>query len=485
MRFFLFGVLVFLLVRPSHEVLAQNFYIKFSTSDCINCSAVLRQLPGILGDQKIQFLLQEKDISDSAQLKKLLGLQQCNYELHFSDSLYHAFKKGLVSYLIVQNGNQLYLDPLKSLNLEKLKEIIEQKEPLHVQDICKQVRNTDSETKPINSKYLVGSHTGLGRQTIHNYAEGGFVEFFVDSIWEKMAYQAYFGHDHFQVPFDFLLQMKGVNPSLNNQSNFIGEVDGYLYYMCSIVFLDTQTVATEVQVNVFSRKFVFKYNYEEKRPESCYPISTDFSDYFLKKDAILLSPTELVVILSADVQTDSSRVAARFVKEGNHFLFDGFLPFSTPSNYLEYQLENNFKGIITHDRLFCFQLSNVIYDIEKNLTYSIPLKKEVFNSLEGLLDHAMKVMNGEEELRANHFIIYDITQKGNHIGVLYRNHFGEVRELIFDKNSKLINDQKLGSHDNRKYDHAMYHPSDNNRILYQNKSNSTLCYDYLDIEYSR
>lgn len=488
MRILISTFFLLFLIQPQFGY-SQKILIKYGIDDCINCSALLYQMRKIVGEERIHFILPQGYQSDSTLIVKQRGFDLFNFEVHFSDSLYNVYKKGIESLLILDWTDSVTIRKLKSLDLDEFRKLTE-KEPSHSQskresgnsEICLPANNSDNGFSFINEKEIVSFNSQLARNTYQDLSSGSFIEIFADSSWLKSAYKSYFDSDRFELEYNFYKVLAQANPSLSIGASFISSDDSLLFFLTSVPFFDTFSTSEVTNVTVSTKSFVTAFHRGLNTAiYSMHVSSIDLGDYWVSGTAAIKINTDYYFTVSSSIYTTGSRIAAHYKCEDQKLNFVGFLPFELPSNYLKFGLENHFRNILVDQDIFCLSLGNVVYDLSTQTTIEIPIAPEVYESLSDLLVYAFQYVNGEIDTVPPYYTIISVAKKNDNIGVLYRDHLRHTNEIVFDRNSKIISHTKIEAIDGLGKQAIYYHPVDKNQIIYLKKEDEKKCFRSMSI----
>ena len=487
-------ILLALLLIPLFilKVSAQEFYVKYGVNDCINCSAQLYQLSRVLEKDKVSFLFPDQYRDDAELLIQRYALDQFNYKLIFSDSLYQAYQQGVESYFLIVKDNQpVFKAKIKEMDVaavtEKIRSLRSPNIGTEVQTLpdspetflatpnsetvfCLVKRTSDDNFILFDTGSLMSYNRSLMRFTYQDMLRQELTTFLPDSSWTERIYKACYGDENYRDAYAFIRTIQQSNPNTKTEINYVIKDSNNLIFYLTGYFIDSKDTVTKRLI--VSRKYFLQfYDIVQKTFTVCMPIADDagIKDYYHNSGMFAkIKDRYYFPVVDTDFKKTSHTLCA-YAVEDNKVRLQEELPFEVPLNYIRYELYDNFLDIIIRGSLFTFPYSESVYDIHNNQTRLLPLADSEFTELNSLMEEAMTIINqgSASTLNLNRFRIYDIFDGDGYYSVLYRDKHRILYSIRVDKITNcLIRKQKV----ELSLDHlsmgARYYFHDDNSIIY-------------------
>lgn len=431
-----FRYFIFLSIFSFNAAFAQKSVVLLDLNDCINCQSNLSAYFNDNVGVKQDLIIREMYRVDSVDIVNLFNLQQFDFELVFSDSVYNRlldpFHKSIVVYLDDKDG---------VVSKVVLKDYVSTGDDLkNYKPLCMGQASSYELYKSFYPHSLVQSRISLGKFLLQPLQGDSGHVFVADSAWLRLGYEALIG-DGYMEYYTQMLEINAYAPG--TKSSIMGlDIDHEqvsILYDVSIPRYDTVLEATRIEKRCLLRK----YDINTRQFTAIYPIQEGVlrkMDYYITLGAVYNRKGVLYLSVKYLNGREYNTLAMFSLHDNKYYKFDGFVNDSLPEIYRKYDLSGIFNQHLFSGSLTAIAHSDYIYDMESDRRYRLPLEEKDLETLYKM-KHVFRTGGNTENIKF--YYISDLMDRGDSFDVLYAKPDGAYYLSTFKKGSAnpLVNKQ--------------------------------------------
>lgn len=417
-----------------------DIYVAVNFQDCVNCNAMLYSLTQKTAPKPISLVF-KKDLQEDSILvvEKFDLYNDKKYKLIFSDSFFNEITIKTASTIAVYDSGILrYKHVLKTANINLLDSILYNLRSFKKIGGVKygQVYYDDGAVLNIKRNFDLFKYIDSGR-TITFKADSNDLEKAYKMNY-KSSYKPYL--EEIKKTIKIMPVIKGRYCNLikkNDATLSIFEIEPFLKYEFVTKSSKIDTIGhinfiSYINEYSFRGDSITTYKIEENKTAKNNKYVSNTCFHYRNGYYYFLSALE------NDLTTDT-KFLARYKenRDEKKINFVAFANVNVPSNYIKYHFKDTFQQLLFNRNLVAYSVGNIIYDIDADKVYNIPLPDEEFASVEGVM---ARMMNGEKPI---YYRLLSITDKGKNIEIIYANKSDELVFMKFDKTDPTINEKSI------------------------------------------